>query len=330
VEPAFHARDSADIFQAVPAGYKPSPLGCGSPRASPFRRPEPESPVACLRQSTPPSSASKTGSLRTPSRFADEDDEGDVTPTRSSPDAARARAPNHNKMSSPRLGSPVSLRAQPPQSMGGGNALSQLQPAQVRVLRDGFQILDRDSDGVVNREDVADMMNQLGMFGPSRSTQVINQARVGSPDPAGMSSSPSEISQFFPPGGPQTMTLAVFLNSIAATLAAMSPSAELLSAFSAFDDDDSGQVDLAELRDALLNTPPEPGEMVLTPGEMEKVMAGFSGRRAFSKSAMAGNVAGGRGKRGEVFKYQDFVNSVVGGNGTSEPASTNGSGESEE
>lgn len=47
--------------------------------------------------------------------------------------------------------------------MGHGNALSQLQPPQVRTLREGFQILDRDSDGVVNREDVADMLNQLGM-----------------------------------------------------------------------------------------------------------------------------------------------------------------------
>jgi len=46
--------------------------------------------------------------------------------------------------------------------MGNGNALSQLQPAQVRTLREGFQILDRDSDGTVGREDVADMLNQLG------------------------------------------------------------------------------------------------------------------------------------------------------------------------
>lgn len=40
--------------------------------------------------------------------------------------------------------------------------MSQLQPAQVRTLRDGFQLMDRDSDGVVNREDVADMLTQLG------------------------------------------------------------------------------------------------------------------------------------------------------------------------
>lgn len=50
----------------------------------------------------------------------------------------------------------------PASAMSHGSALSQLQPAQVRTLREGFQILDRDSDGVVNREDVADMLNQLG------------------------------------------------------------------------------------------------------------------------------------------------------------------------
>lgn len=50
------------------------------------------------------------------------------------------------------------------QPLASGNALSQLQPAQVRTLRDGFQILDRDCDGMVNREDVADMLSQLGAF----------------------------------------------------------------------------------------------------------------------------------------------------------------------
>lgn len=160
--------------------------------------------------------------------------------------------------------------------------------------------MDRDSDGVVNREDVMDMLNQLGL--PAKA---------------------SDVSQFFPPGGPQTMTLAAFLNSIATSLVALSPASELLSAFSAFDDDDSGQVDLAELRDALLQTTPEPGERTLTPSEVEKVIAGFSGRRAFSKSSMGGTGGGGLGgpRRGEVFRYQEFVNSIMGGSGTSEPHS---------
>jgi hypothetical protein len=104
--------------------------------------------------------------------------------------------------------------------------------------------------------------------------------------------------------------MALFLNSIAASLAALSPSSELLSAFSAFDDDDSGQIDVEELRDALLHTAPEPGQEPLTALDVEKVIAGFTGRRAFSKATAAG-----LGKRGDVFRYQDFVNTIVGGNG---------------
>ncbi|KAI1212893.1 EF-hand [Annulohypoxylon truncatum] len=280
------------MIQAMPAGYKPSPLGYGSPRSSPFRRPEsPASPTTPRFTTTPTQSPTKVGNVHTPSRFA-----ATVESPTSSTDSYTPRGQvQTNEMPLPHsLASPAHISSSRPQAPLQGNALSQLQPAQLRVLRDGFQILDRDSDGVVNREDVADMLNQLGL-------------------PSG----PSDISQFFPPGGPQTTTLAVFLNSIASTLAAMSPSVELLSAFSAFDDDDSGQVDLNELRDALLHTAPEPGERALTPLEVDKIMVGFSGRRAFSKNSMAG----GLGKRGEVFKYQEFVNSIVGGNGSSEPTS---------
>ncbi|KHN99661.1 EF-hand-like domain protein [Metarhizium album ARSEF 1941] len=143
----------------------------------------------------------------------------------------------------------------------------------------------------VNREDVADMLSQLGL--PN-----------GAPD----------VSKFFPPSKPQTIALAAFLNSLAETLCQLSPSTELLSAFSAFDNDDSGQVDWAELRDALLNTAPEPGERVLTAAEVDRVVNGFTGRRAFNRNISAQLGA----KKGEVFKYNEFVNSIMGSNGTSE------------
>jgi len=176
-----------------------------------------------------------------------------------------------------------------PRNAGDNNALSKLQPAQIRELREGFQTLDRDSDGQVGREDVADMLIQLGL--PAHA---------------------SDITPFFPPSSPQTVSLPAFLNSLATVLSSLSPSSELLSAFSAFDEDDSGQVDLAELRDSLFNTAPEPGEKPLTEREIERVMNGFTGRRAFGKNT-------GMGKRGEVFKYQEFVGSVggpsVGGKG---------------
>ncbi len=122
-----------------------------------------------------------------------------------------------------------------------------------------------------------------------------------------MSANTSDITAFFPPSTSQSVGLPTFLNSIAVQLAALSPPAELLSAFSAFDEDDSGQVDMAELRDALVHTAPDAGEKPLTEREIDRVMSGFTGRRAFGKHAS------GMGTRGEVFKYQEFVAGVAGG-----------------
>jgi hypothetical protein len=89
----------------------------------------------------------------------------------------------------------------------------------------------------------------------------------------------------------------------------MSSSQELLNSLAAFDDDDNGQIDVAELRDALLHTLPEDGGAPLTEQQIDEVFSGFTGRRAFGgRGAKAGAV-----KRGEVFQYHDFVRSVVGG-----------------
>lgn len=193
---------------------------------------------------------------------------------------------------------------------GDINALSKLQPSQVRELREGFQILDRDSDGIVGRDDIADMLNQLGTL------ILMNLGDLATDKVLGLPSSNSDIAPFFPPSSAQTMTMATFLTTISTLLSSLSPSSELLSAFGAFDDDDSGQVDLAELRDALLHTAPEPGENALTEREVDKIMSGFSGRRAFGKSSMGRPM----GKKGEVFKYQEFVGAVSGGNGNGKGA----------
>ena len=56
----------------------------------------------------------------------------------------------------------------------------------------------------------------------------------------------------------------------------------------------------------MLHTAPEPGEKPLTEREIDNVINGFTGRRAFSKQS-------GMGKKGEVFKYQEFVANVAGG-----------------
>jgi Ca2+-binding EF-hand superfamily protein len=123
-----------------------------------------------------------------------------------------------------------------------------------------------------------------------------------------MSANPSDLTSFFPPSTPQTVTLPAYLNSLASLLASLSPPSELLSAFSAFDEDDSGQVDLGELKHALLQTTPELGVHTLSEREIDRVMDGFTGRRAFGKQTGVGMT-----KRGEVFKYQEFVSNIQGG-----------------
>ena len=153
---------NADQMQSMSSAYKPSPLGYGSQqRSSPFRRPQsPASPASpsTLRQSTPTTSPTKQGytdagatyvrspvsptqEFRTPRRQATVEDtssEASFSQQRSTPRPAVASAAGH------------------------GSALSQLQPSQARTMRESFQLLDRDSDGVVKREDVVDMLNQLG------------------------------------------------------------------------------------------------------------------------------------------------------------------------
>lgn len=163
--------------------FKPSPLGYGSPpsvRNSPFRRVDSPSSPSPLRQTTPTSSPTKASATTpsrsswlarptTPTAAADEQDET----------AERTKTP---EMTTPTRTSPPSWRTTSKLaaggSLGGSSALSQLQPTQVRTLRDGFQILDRDCDGVVNREDVADMLGQLGAF-----SAVVTRSKIYSGDP---------------------------------------------------------------------------------------------------------------------------------------------------
>jgi Ca2+-binding EF-hand superfamily protein len=153
-------------------------------------------------------------------------------------------------------------------------------------MRESFSVMDRDNDGHVNSADVADMLSQLGL-----------------------SATPSALSTYF--NGAQSINLATYLSTLSDLLSPLSRTSELSAAFEAFDDGDDGQIDLAELKDALMHTAPEPGERKLTEREIDTVVEGFSGRRAFGK--------GGKGLgRGEVFRYEEFVASITGGGNAGE------------
>lgn len=158
-------------------------------------------------------------------------------------------------------------------------------------MRESFSVLDRDNSGSVDAADVAEMLSQLGL-----------------------SATPSTLASYFS-DGPKSINLATYLNTLSDLLSGLSHPTELDAAFEAFDDGDDGQIDLAELKDALLHIAPEPGERKLTEREIDVVVEGFSGRRAFGK--------GGKGLgRGEVFRYQEFVAGVTGGGNVEKSAGT--------
>ena len=125
----------------------------------------------------------------------------------------------------------------------------------------------------------------------------------------GQDASTTATAQFFPPGGPQTLPLPAFLATLSSLLAPLSSQTELINAFAAFDDHDSGEIDVGELKDALLHTAPDPGERGVNAREIEEVLSGFVGRKAFGKEMKGG----GDGGRGEVFRYREWVGGLTGG-----------------
>lgn len=44
------------------------------------------------------------------------------------------------------------------------DAAANLTPAQLREIREAFQVLDRDNDGSVDRDDVADVLVNIGVY----------------------------------------------------------------------------------------------------------------------------------------------------------------------
>ncbi|OOQ85901.1 putative calmodulin [Penicillium brasilianum] len=276
--------------------FKPSPLSFGSPRASPFRRPStPKSPPGSARTNGTPGSSPSRGltPMQSPSKLNQSYtvEEDDSVPPRNDPipqpKFTRELPPSPTKgAQSPGYQSPIIGNRSQESTVVNGDASSKLPANQVREIREAFQVLDRDNDGLVNKDDVADVLVNLGQ-----------------------DASPSALSHFFPPGASQTINFPTFLNTLSQLMSPMSSSQELLNALAAFDDDDNGQIDVAELRDALLHTLPEVGGVPLTEQQIDEVFSGFTGRRAFGgRGAKAGAV-----KRGEVFQYHDFVRSVVGG-----------------
>lgn len=283
-----------------------------STRSSPFRRAgSPGSPTA-YRASTPPSTTRVQASpLSSPSKLkqsytvSDEEEEDEsivvFTPAKKTsgpppPPMLRAQTePVPSPSPVRKLPPPPNFQQSPPvrTSVVMGDDLSRLPPALLNSLRESFSVLDNNSTGSITPASVAETLQSLGL-------------------------STNEMSKLFPPGQPQQISLPQYLNSLASALVSISPQQELLNAFSAFDDDDSGQVDVAELRRALLTTPPEPGERALSERDIDEALKGFTGRRILAKSGVGmsslRNMGAPAGKKnGDVFRYHEFVSNLSGG-----------------
>lgn len=112
------------------------------------------------------------------------------------------------------------------------------------------------------------------------------------------------MAPFFSASLPYPLPLPAYLSQLSSLLAPISPSQELLAALSTFDDDDSGQIDIAELTRAVTNLRPENGDQPLSQAEVEMAMEGFVGRRAFSAFGHSTK------SRGDVFRYRDWVSEL--------------------
>ena len=151
--------------------YKPSPLSFGSQRASPFRRQSsPVSPPTTFRPNTPGSSPGKGHTpVQSPSKlnqsYTVEDE--DVLVCEDAPIAAlKFREPPSSPTRGANARGSFSMTGfhSPRQTLVDGDFLARLPPAQLREMREAFQVLDRDNDGSVNRDDVADVLSNLGSF----------------------------------------------------------------------------------------------------------------------------------------------------------------------
>lgn len=180
-----------DPYQSLPSTYKPSPLSFNSPRTSPFRRPESpaaSSPSSTIRPTTPthlstrPTTPSKLreaaspDATETPNASASawtprgqnllsaRPREPPASPTRNGSGDAGGTAEGTDVFSSPVRGGMARDLGTPVAKPINSDALARLPAAQVREMREAYQILDRDNDGQVIREDVADVLGSLGMY----------------------------------------------------------------------------------------------------------------------------------------------------------------------
>lgn len=264
-----------------PLGRSPSTIRAPTPQGSP------------LKQSTP-SEAIDAGHGYVRNAASDkawikqsQDTETVPTPSKSPiPFKLTSTLPENREDPVPR---PLAVRNEASINRVNVDPLSSVPPHYLHTMRESFSVLDRANTGQITKSDVSNTLAELGL-----------------------ENSASTMSTYFPSAS-SSLNLGAYLNLLARDLTRLNRQDELMAAFLAFDNDDSDQIDIAELKDALMTTAPESGSP-LTEREIEEVMEGFVGRRVLKKGQINSNLGGKK----EVFRYADFTSSIWGtvGNGS--------------
>ncbi|KAK9469746.1 hypothetical protein V1512DRAFT_200164 [Lipomyces arxii] len=116
-------------------------------------------------------------------------------------------------------------------------AFTQLSQGQINQIKESFTMLDNDRDGVISANDLKIMLSSLGQ---NPSSQSVNDMLAQMPSP---------------------LQFPAYLTSMSAILSRFSRKEQLVSAFSAFDEDDNGQADVAELKESLIDNGFEEAEI---------------------------------------------------------------------
>ncbi|KAK9458819.1 EF-hand [Lipomyces oligophaga] len=142
---------------------------------------------------------------------------------------------------------------------------TQVTQSQINQIKESFTMLDGDRDGVISRGDLEQMLSSLGQI-PSSAT--IDKMMSNMPTP---------------------LQFPTYLTTMSSILARFSNNKEeLIKAFSAFDDDDCGQADAEDLKEALI-------ESGLTSDQIDRCF------KPYLKDS--------RGK--EKLAYKDLVNGII-------------------
>lgn len=134
---------------------------------------------------------------------------------------------------------------------------NQLSPSQIQELKEAFNLLDKDADGIVNDEDLEEMLVSLGRDPADGEVQAMLQTL------------------------PQPLTFASFLTGMSSHLCDLSSKTDLLTAFSAFSTDDSGLASVEDLVQELMGIGMKEDEARQALDDFT-VKSGFSGKADFN------------------------------------------------